>query len=85
MNNLWNELNDADKKMFNFDMVNINWKTLIKNSVMGGKIYLLKEPIDTVPQAIKRMRYLQIVHYVFLGLFYFALYKLITYFFGLFL
>jgi len=49
--NLWNQLDEEDKKIFNFDVRQINWDDYLFDYIMGVKVYLLKESIDNLPAA----------------------------------
>ncbi|KAK5638968.1 hypothetical protein RI129_013263 [Pyrocoelia pectoralis] len=60
---LWASLSDHDKERYNFDAGSIDWNTYFYHYVYGGRIYLLKEPLDTVPQARIKQRKLKITHY----------------------
>lgn len=73
---LWNQLNDKDKSIFNFRQA-INWHTYIRNGLKGGRMYLLKDPLETIPEGRKKIWILFIVHYIALALFYFLLFKLL--------
>jgi len=56
LKSLWNKLSPTDQKEFNFDMASIDWPTMVKNSYLGDRRFLLKETEDTIPLARKRMR-----------------------------
>uniref|UniRef100_T1ITA3 Fatty acyl-CoA reductase n=1 Tax=Strigamia maritima TaxID=126957 RepID=T1ITA3_STRMM len=56
MMELWNSLSAEDRKIFLFDVKQIDWPIYIKNSVLGCKQYLLKESLDTVPSTKKFYR-----------------------------
>jgi len=43
MDKLLMELSDGDKKLFNFDVREINWKTHLEECWLGVKRYLLHE------------------------------------------
>ena len=49
--NLWNQLDGEDKKVFNFDIRQVNWDDYLFDYIMGIKVYLLKESIDELPTA----------------------------------
>ncbi|KAF5303710.1 hypothetical protein FQR65_LT00854 [Abscondita terminalis] len=48
---LWEKLEDADKKTFNFDITSLKWESLVRNSVEGVRHYVLKEDPATIPKA----------------------------------
>lgn len=61
---LWNDSNmltDYDRKVFNFNVLHINWKTYIDDYVLGVRRYVLKDriisaddehPVDSVKQPL---------------------------------
>lgn len=63
--NLYNDLNEADKQMFGFDISSISWNEYFYNYVRGIRIFLLKDPIDTVPASLKKYSRLKYLHYTF--------------------
>lgn len=54
--NLWMEMSNADKKLFPFDITEINWDAYQKHHVLGIRRYVLKEDISTVPAALKKYK-----------------------------
>jgi fatty acyl-CoA reductase len=47
----------CDKKDFNLDnLESINYTQYYKNTIIAGKKYMLKEDIDTLPQAKRHYR-----------------------------
>lgn len=59
---LYNSLSKIDKELFEFNFENLDWDSYFRNYTMGLKVYLLKEPLDTVDQAKKRATFLKILH-----------------------
>ncbi|CAF0861131.1 unnamed protein product [Brachionus calyciflorus] len=45
---LMKELNDPDKKMFNFDIKDLNWRSYIEQYCLGTKIFLMKEDVSNL-------------------------------------
>ncbi|KAL1502815.1 hypothetical protein ABEB36_007906 [Hypothenemus hampei] len=43
----------ADKQMFNCDIKTIDWESYFTNYVKGLRCYLVKDPMDTIPQGRK--------------------------------
>ena len=42
----------CDSKHFQLDgLENFDYTTYVRNSIWGGRLYLLKESIDTIPRA----------------------------------
>ncbi|XP_044262747.1 fatty acyl-CoA reductase wat-like [Tribolium madens] len=63
---LFDKLDDKDKVVFNFDMKSFNWEKYWDKVIVGGRIYLLNDPLETVPKAKKKMVLLAAIHYVFI-------------------
>lgn len=45
------KLNDQDQEIFDFTAEQINWETYHYNYIIGIRLYLLKEGLDTLPKA----------------------------------
>ncbi|KAK4877897.1 hypothetical protein RN001_010403 [Aquatica leii] len=60
---LWEKLNVEDRKYFEFGMHNFDWDLYFRTNVRGLRVYLLKDPIDTIPAGQTRLRTLKILHY----------------------
>lgn len=60
---LWSRMNSADRKIFHFDMDNLNWELYIKQIIPGLRLYLIKDSMDTVKKGKKKYRKLKIYHY----------------------
>ncbi|XP_046475512.1 fatty acyl-CoA reductase wat-like isoform X1 [Neodiprion pinetum] len=57
------KLNPADQNQFKLNMKDFSWEEFNYNYVRGGRLYLLKDPLDTVPKAAVRYARLRIIHY----------------------
>ncbi|XP_017770686.1 PREDICTED: uncharacterized protein LOC108558317 [Nicrophorus vespilloides] len=79
---LWLELNKTDKKTFEFSMAKLDWNAYYKTYMMGGRIYLLKDPMETVPAGKRKLMIMQSAHYCLVALIWFLLYKLIVLLYG---
>ncbi|XP_063924299.1 fatty acyl-CoA reductase wat-like isoform X2 [Zophobas morio] len=66
---LWNDMNDADKIQFCFNMENIDFIDYGYHLVRGARSYLFNESLDTIPKAERRLRVLCVAHYTLLGVF----------------
>ncbi|XP_041970543.1 fatty acyl-CoA reductase wat-like [Aricia agestis] len=58
---LWEHTSTLDKKLFPFDMRQLDWEEYFKEYLLGIRRFLLKEKDETIPQArikIKRLYYL---------------------------
>lgn len=60
---LWNKLSPVDKKLYKFNTELLDREAYATSSVKGGRIYLLKDPIETLPQGKKRLFKLMLLHY----------------------
>lgn len=56
MQKLWRTLSEEDKKIFDFDLNEINWGQYFRNHLLGIRLYILKDSINTIPYAIKKRR-----------------------------
>lgn len=59
---LWSNMNPKDKKLFFFDMRQLNWDSFLEFYFRGIRQYLLNDPIESVPDALKRWNRLYWVH-----------------------
>jgi alcohol-forming fatty acyl-CoA reductase len=53
---LWSNLNEADKKLFYFDMKSLDWEVYIKEYMKGMRVYLFKDELSNVTEARKKWR-----------------------------
>ena len=60
---LWEELSPIDKKLFPFNVTNINWKDYFDKFMLGSRLYLLKDPIETLPQAKRKLKIFRALQY----------------------
>lgn len=59
---LWSNMSPKDKKLFFFDMRQLNWDSFLEFYFRGIRQYLLNDPIESVPDALKRWNRLYWVH-----------------------
>ncbi|EFA07221.2 fatty acyl-CoA reductase wat [Tribolium castaneum] len=81
---LWSEMGEEDKKIFDFNMEKLNWDAYLRDSAFGMRYFLLKESLETVPEAKRKLRIMFVAHYAIIILFWFLMYKLMTFMYGLF-
>nr|QLI61999.1 fatty acyl-CoA reductase 9 [Streltzoviella insularis] len=62
--NLYKDLCDADKQIFNFDIACVDWSDYFYNYVRGVRVYLLKDDIETVPAGLRKHFKLKLIHYI---------------------
>lgn len=53
---LWASLPEEDKSSFKFDIAALDWDNFFYNYIRGLRVYLLKDEMDTLPQAIVRWK-----------------------------
>uniref|UniRef100_A0A336L0D6 Fatty acyl-CoA reductase n=1 Tax=Culicoides sonorensis TaxID=179676 RepID=A0A336L0D6_CULSO len=61
---LWKKLDPKDKQIFYFDMNDLDWNEFTRESIHGIRQYLMKDDPSTIPDAIKRMKNLKVLHYI---------------------
>lgn len=70
-------MDETDKQIFNFDMESLVWEEYFEEYVKGVRIYLLKDPLDTISQGRKKYFKLILIHYFLLSLICFGLFKFV--------
>lgn len=65
----------ADKQAFPIDSADIDWKEFHNQMILGLRLYMFKEDMDTLPEARKRLKklkffYLLCKYLVFFGIIY---------------
>lgn len=80
---LFTKLELQDQKLFNFDLSKFDWDAYIYNYVRGGRMYLLKDPLDTIPEGRKKYLKLKVAHYILLTILVYGLVKLLLFLYGL--
>lgn len=66
---LWKKLSPTDKELFEFDMSLLDWDAYYYTYVRGGRVYLMKDPLDTIPQGAAKRKKLMVAHYTVIFLF----------------
>lgn len=54
VNAMWQRLDARDQELFFFDIRQMNWDTFMTTYYRGIRQYLLKDPLDTIPEALVR-------------------------------
>ncbi|EDW81680.1 uncharacterized protein Dwil_GK10887 [Drosophila willistoni] len=79
------KLDDRDKRLFAFDMRNLDWNNLFRVSLYGLRLYVVKDDPSNIPESIKRYERLKVLHYTTLAIVYslalWALYALLKFIF----
>lgn len=81
--NLFHELSDVDKKIFDFDLNAFDWNEYFKVYTLGIKLYLLKEPADSIEAGIKKQSRLRWLHFTVCGILLLCLYRLLLFIYRL--
>ncbi|KAF5273009.1 hypothetical protein FQR65_LT17250 [Abscondita terminalis] len=82
--NLWKKLNATDKKLFVFDVGAFDWDDYFYKFARGGRVYLLKDPLDTLPQGRVKFLKLRIAHYTLLTVLFLLALKFFMFLYSLF-
>ncbi|KAK9746682.1 Male sterility protein [Popillia japonica] len=61
---LWKKLNATDRQLFEFDMSCLNWQSYYYVYMRGIRIYVLKDPLETVITGAAKYFKLKIMHYI---------------------
>lgn len=73
---LWKRLDARDKQMFYFDMASFDWDVYFYSYARGCRVYLLKDPLETIPEGRTKLKRLRIAHYCLMTLLAFILFKM---------
>ncbi|XP_076687279.1 fatty acyl-CoA reductase wat-like [Andrena cerasifolii] len=65
---LWQRLNSADQGIFKFNIKNLDWNEYFYCNIRGIRMYMIKDPLDTVEAACRRYKKLKIAHYTIMTL-----------------
>lgn len=52
---LLDEMSPEDRRLFNFDVRDINWESYVTNYILGCRRFLLKDNIQTLPIAKRNL------------------------------
>lgn len=68
---LYQSLSPEDKKLFPFSMKGFDWPKYLKSYLSGARVYIIKDPLSTIPQALRKQKILFVIHNILkLGLCY---------------
>ncbi|XP_043271883.1 fatty acyl-CoA reductase wat-like isoform X2 [Venturia canescens] len=59
---LWDRLNPADRKLFYFNLVDLEWEEYFFFYVRGLRLFLMKDPLETIERGKARYWKLKIAH-----------------------
>lgn len=51
---MWDSLSEKDKDVFFFDMRQLDWDLFLQHYFRGIRQYLLRDPLETIPEALVR-------------------------------
>ncbi|KAL3271474.1 hypothetical protein HHI36_021959 [Cryptolaemus montrouzieri] len=74
---LWQKMSLEDQRLFQFSMNNFDWDNYFRYYTKGLRVYLLKDPLDTVPKGRIKYWKLFFAHYTVLAVLLFLCYKLL--------
>lgn len=74
---LYKKLSPTDKELFDFDMGSLDWDAYYYTYIRGGRVYLLKDPLDTIPQGAAKRKKLMVAHYTIVFLFWLMIFLLV--------
>ncbi|KAF2904474.1 hypothetical protein ILUMI_01714 [Ignelater luminosus] len=77
---LWNSLSSQDKKLFNFDMGSFCWDAYFSTYISGIRVYVVKDPMETVPQGLVKAFRLKLAHYILVTVLLLGFFKFLLYF-----
>ncbi|XP_015586786.1 fatty acyl-CoA reductase wat [Cephus cinctus] len=60
---LWDKLNPADRIKFDFNLESLDWNNYFYHHVRGLRVYLIKDPLDTLEKGKAKYFKLKIAHY----------------------
>jgi fatty acyl-CoA reductase len=64
---LWDRINSTDKKLFDFNVKNFDWKEFFIPYTRGLRVYVLKEPMSNLGESITRYKRLKLAHFTMVG------------------
>nr|CAD7442599.1 unnamed protein product [Timema bartmani] len=60
VDSMWEKMGAKDRQLFDFNIASLNWKSTISNGILGLRLYLVNDPIETLPEAKKRFQNLKL-------------------------
>lgn len=53
---VWSNLSEKERKIFNYDLDNLDWKRYFRNHVFGIRLYIIKDKEETIPFALRKRK-----------------------------
>ncbi|XP_066251791.1 fatty acyl-CoA reductase wat-like [Euwallacea similis] len=66
---LWKRMKPHDKELFDFNIEKLNWDLYFYTYTRGARVYILKDPLDTIPKGKIKYYKMMILHYTLLAIF----------------
>ncbi|XP_019876284.2 fatty acyl-CoA reductase wat [Aethina tumida] len=66
---LWKTMKKPDRDLFEFTMKNLSWDAYFYTYVRGARVYLLKDPLETIPKGYVKLYKVMVAHYCLVGVF----------------
>lgn len=64
LRSIMKRMSQADEHAFQMDIKKIDWIEYLHTMVLGMRLYIAKDEINTIPTAKKRMRKLVVAHFL---------------------
>lgn len=74
---LWERMKRQDMELFEFSMKRLNWDLFFYTYTRGARLYLLKDPLNTIDKGAAKIRKLKIAHYSVMAILAYAFFKLV--------
>lgn len=75
---LYKNLSETDKQIFQFDISNLDWKEYIQIWYLGVRRYIIKDDLKNTKLGEKRQFYFKLGHYVLMCAYFFIIWKFIS-------
>lgn len=76
---LWKRMSQIDRELFDFDISTLDWDAYCFTFIRGGRVYLLKDPLETIPEGIAKRRKFRVAHYTVIFLFWLLVFVLLRF------
>lgn len=77
---LWRKMKPTDRELFDFNLSTLDWDAYSSTYIRGIRLYLLKDPMETIPQGhVKRMK-LMVAHYTLIAILCIMLFVFVRFF-----
>lgn len=74
-----------DQELFKFNMSDFDWINYSRNGILGARIYLVKDPIETIPAGLRKYKMLRFYYYFSLFVLFYLVYIIIKMFLDIFM